>query len=174
MKENVLRSGRLYLFIFLTACFSFVSCNSDDEDEIEIIEKTFLEKYDGTKWMIVGEYEGYILYLRVNNSQRVPFELWGRAVDSPEDACYGHQDGYMDEDEGANSMEIIENSDNRFTITNANVEFWCLEIRGETLKFGGWSVYGDADPNIWDDPDSMVFKKTTVNVDAFEICPEAE
>ena len=172
MKENVLRIGRLYLFLILGACFSIHSCNSDDEDEIVIVEKTFLEKYDGTKWVAVEEYEGYIIYLRVNDNPRVPFELWGRPADlekaRKEEACYGHQDGYMDADEG-DLIEIIENSGNRFTIGGSG-EYWGLEIRGETLKFGGWR--GSSDSNIWNDPESWVFAKTTVNVDAFEICPD--
>lgn len=175
MKENVFGIGRLYLFLFLGACFYFVGCNSDDEGEIVIVEKTFLEKYDGTKWVVAEAYEGYIYYLRVNDNQRVPFEIWGRPAElgksRNEEACYGYQDGYMDDDGGSTPIEIVENSENRFTI-GGDGEFWCLEIRGETLKFGGWSIYGDADSNIWDDPESWTFEKTNVNVDAFEICPE--
>jgi hypothetical protein len=175
MTAKFIQYGGLYFFLILVVSFSFKSCGTDDDDDIAIVEKTFLEKYDGTKWVITEEYEGYVYYLRINDNQRVPFEIWGRSWDlekaNEDETCYGHQDGYMDEDEGANSMEIVENSDNRFTI-GGDGEFWCLEIRGETLKFGAWSVYGDADPNIWDNPDSMVFKKTTVNVDAFEICPD--
>ena len=167
MKENILRLGRLYLFLMLGACFSFFSCNSDDDDEIVIVEKTFLEKYDGTKWVIVDEYQGNTLYIRINNNSSVPFEIWERPVNSKEETCYWHLNSYMD-----GGMEIIENSDTRFTIANASEEFWwTIEVRGETLKFGGQSVWDDVLPPVWNDPDSRVFEKTTVNVDAFEICP---
>ena len=163
MKENILRIGRLYLFLILGACISFVCCDSDDEDEIPIVEKTFLENYDGTKWVTIDANDGYITYLRINNNLRVPFEVWGLEVD-PQKAgkgefCYLHDDSFMDED-----VEIIENSGNRFTIGYEGMEFWAIEIRGEILKLG--------DRDVWDDPNSIVFEKTTVNVDDFEICTE--
>lgn len=171
MKENVLRLGRLHLFLTFGVFFSFFSCNSDGEFEYEIEGyKTFLEIYDGTKWVVVEEYEGHIYYLRVNNNKRVPFELWGRPADlekaSKKETCYDHQNAFMDEE----GVLIRQNASGRFIISYGDDEFWGLEIRGETLKFGYWTEWGDSDSNIWNNPDSIVFKKTTVNVDAFVIC----
>ncbi len=52
MKEKFLRLWSLYFCFILVVGLSFQSCNSDDDDDIDdIIEQTWLEKYDGTKWV---------------------------------------------------------------------------------------------------------------------------
>ncbi len=166
MKENVLRIGRLFLFFILGACCWFVGCNSDDEDEIQIIEETFLEKYDGSKWVTTDAEEGWIYYLRVNNNLRFPYEFWGRPTDlekaNKEDGCYFHQEMSVNEVPG-DGIEIMENSGNRFRVGD-EMESWTLEIKGDVLTFT-ISRYGGRQ-------DSIIFEKTNVNVDAFEICPD--
>ncbi len=173
MKESVLRFGQIGLFLILGVCYCFVGCNSDDEDEIVIVEKTFLEKFDGTKWETVEPFEGSNIYLRVNNNSNIPFETWNRPVNSEEEACYWHQNDFMVENEHDGAMIITENSGNRFTIANEAQEFWwTIEIRGDILKFDGQSVWDDEILPIWDSPGSRVMKKTNVNLDALEICNE--
>ena len=173
MKENIFRMIRPYVFLILGACISFIGCNSDDEDEIVIVGKSFLEKYDGTKWETVEPFQGYNYYLRVNNNSIIPFEIWKRSVNSQEETCYSHENDFMVENEHDGAMIITENSGNRFTIANEAQEFWwTIEIRGDILKFDGQAVWDNEILPIWDSPGSRVLKKTNVNVDALEICNE--
>ncbi len=173
MKESVLRFGQICLFLILGVCYCLVGCNSDDEDEIVIVEKTFLEKYDGTKWETVEPHHGEDIYLRVNNSSSIPFETWSRPENSGEETCYWHQNDFMVYYDDGSAMKITENSGNRFTITNEAEEmWWTIEIRGDILKFDGQSVGDDEILPIWESPGSRVLKKTNVNVDALKICAD--
>lgn len=160
MRAKYFITRRLYIFFVAVTCILFNGCTSDDEDEV--IPRTFLEKFNDTKW--VANDEGMVLYLRVNNKLRVPFEIWAREMDLEKsnvtETCYGHQDDWMGE-----GVEITENFGNRFTISYLDMEFWTLEIRDETLTLTFYNIGGHSD--------SAIFEKTTVNVDAFEICPES-
>ena len=46
--KTILKTKFLYVFFLLSLAVSFNGCSSDDDD---ITSQTFLEKYDGTKWI---------------------------------------------------------------------------------------------------------------------------
>jgi len=144
MKTKILKHRFLYLFILLGLTISFNGC-SDDDDE----PQTFLEKYDGTKWVFNGE----DIYIRIVDNTSIILEEW-----------YFDGDCYEYDTFNYGSLEIIENSKNKLVIQITD------DGEIETLSF---TVEGDVLTVVVTDDDgfeTISLLKTTVNVDEFEIC----
>lgn len=64
--------------IFVSLLFSFFafyfSCTDDNEDEINNELQTFLEKHDGTEWLLSND--DIMVYIRINNDMEQLIEQW--------------------------------------------------------------------------------------------------
>ena len=92
------------LSLSLLMIFALVSCNDDDDDDMI----TFLDKHGDTQWKFQDPGSDTVLYLRINDSQTNPFELWLTFLAN---SCYVYQSV---EDDG--TPEILENTENKLVI----------------------------------------------------------
>ncbi|MGA9270334.1 MAG: hypothetical protein WBV45_06905 [Lutimonas sp.] len=159
MRAKYFLTGHLYFFLILAACIGLTSCNSDDEDEI--VQQTWLEKYDGTKWN-----DGSEVYIKIIGNTSVILESWFL-----DDSCYVYN-VYLYEliHENANLgiafFEIIENSTNKLVFQVKifeSTETITLRVNGDTLTI-------KRENNAREGWESKDFKKTTVDFDDFTIC----
>jgi len=159
IKNTVFRYLILFTYVGLLA--SINNCTSDDSDD-KLVNQTFLEKQDGTKWK-VSEDEMFI-YMRINNNMNKPIELWVSEIDfekgMADDDCYYYSDDLLEIEE----MEIIENSVNNLTFTYLGNETYELTIEDNRLKMVFTNMSGIQDVIYMD--------KTNIDVDSFEICIE--
>ena len=98
MKTKILKHNLIFFSIILSLIVSFNGC-SDDEDDI--IQQTWLEKYDGTKWE-----DGDGLYWRIIDNTNTILESWYH--DGP---CY-----WYSIPNGNVNLEIIENSTSKLVL----------------------------------------------------------
>ena len=150
MKTIILKHSFLYLFIILGLSISFNSCSSDDDDEPT--PQTFLEKYDGTKWVNTDE---FTFYIRLNDNPNKLIESWILFDD-----CY-----FYDVDFESEGVEIIENLKDELVIKytdDGEIITVTLTMQGETLKV----VVKEEN-----EEDIIYFDKTSENVDGLLICP---
>ncbi len=148
METKILKHRFLYFFILLSLTVFYNSCSSDDDDDSSL---TFLEKYDGTKWVNTDE---FTIYIRLNNNTNKLVEQWVLFGE-----CY-----FYNYDFESDNLEIIENSDNSliFKYTDeGETETVTVTVQGEILKV----VIQEGD-----EEEIIYFDKTSVNVDDFEIC----
>ena len=101
--DSSLRVLRM-LSISLLMIFALASCNDDDDDNM----LSFLDKHGDTQWKFQDPNSDTVLYLRINDSQANPFELWLTFLAN---SCYVHQSV---EDDG--TPEILENTENKLVI----------------------------------------------------------
>ena len=154
MKTTILKHKLLYIFILLSLAISFNGCSSDDDD---ITSQTFLEKYDGTKWVYTDE---FTIYIRINNNTNKFIEQWFYVFEAE---CF-----YYDFDSVSENTEIIENLKDKiiFEYTDEGVtETVTVTMQDETLKV----VIKEGN-----EEEILYFDKTSVNVDDFEICPDLD
>lgn len=148
MRAKYFLTGHLYFFLILGACIGFTSCDSDDEDEI--VQQTWLEKYDGTKWVDEDDF----LYIRIVNNTNIIIESW---VNEPDCYIYNVSDGNV-------NFNIIENSTNQlvFEVNEGDdMEKFTLKISGDTLTI--LLEYKD-------ESDTLTLQKTNADVDNFPLC----
>ena len=101
--DSSLRVLRM-LSISLLMIFALASCNDDDDDNM----LSFLDKHGDTQWKFQDPNSDTVLYLRINDSQANPFELWLTFLAN---SCYVYQSV---EDDG--TPEILENTENKLVI----------------------------------------------------------
>lgn len=92
------------LSISLLMIFALAACNDDDDDDMI----SFLDKHGETQWKFQDPNSDTVLYLRINDSQANPFELWLTFLAN---SCYVYQSV---EDDG--TPEILENTENKLVI----------------------------------------------------------
>lgn len=152
MKAKYFLKGHLYFFLILVAGISFQSCNSDDDDDIdEIIQQTWLEKYDGTKWVDEDDW----LYIRIVNNITIISESWHKDGD-----CFIYS--VADEDV---EFDIIENSENKLV----------FEVVGDVFQRNTMTVSGNTftwviEYEFWEEPATVTFQKSDADVDNFPLC----
>ena len=159
IKNTVFRYLILFTCIGLFASIS--NCTSDDKDD-EIVNQTFLEKQDGTKWKVAED--EMVIYMRINNNMVKPIELWISEIEFEkgiaDDDCYYYSDDLLEIEE----MEILENSANNLTFTYLGNETWTLTTENNRLKMVFTNMSGIQDIIYMD--------KTIDDVDSFEVCAE--
>lgn len=152
--------GTLIFLLGLFLVLPSAGCNSDDDDDGPVAE-TFLELYDGTKWIHVED--GITVYLRLSDNLQVPIEMWVSEVVFEKgdlaNECFYYSKDWVEE-----GVEITENSRNRFTISYMEMESWSFTVQNEKLIVTYTDAGGQEPP--------IMFEKTTANLDALEICPE--
>ena len=154
MKAKFLLLRSLCLFLILVAGLAVQSCSSDDDDGSgDIIVQTWLEKYDGTKWEAAEEDD--FLYIRIVNNTNIISESWHRFRE-----CFIYNVADKDDE-----FEIIENSPNRLV----------FEVVGDVFQRNTMTVSGNIltwviEYEFWEEPATVTFEKTTVDVDGLPLC----
>ncbi len=151
MKTTILNHKLFFIFILFSLAISINSC-SDDND---VTTQSFLEKHDGSKWVNSDE---FTFYLRLNNNTSKLIEIWLKFED-----CYFYSSDFESE-----SVKIVENSKDKLVIQytdDGEIITLTITIQGDVLKL---IVQEEAES------DTVLFDKTTINVDAFEICPDED
>jgi len=101
--EVSLRTLKVLSFTLLMI-LAVVSCNDDDDND----RVSFLDKHGDTQWKFQDPNSDTLLYLRINDSQTNPFELWLTFLAN---SCYVYQSV---EDDG--TPQILENTENKLVI----------------------------------------------------------
>lgn len=151
MKTTILKHKILYIFVLISLAISFNGCTDDNDVPIQ----TLLEKYDGTKWVNTDEIS---FYLRLNDNTNKLVETWILFGD-----CY-----FYSYDLESDSVEIIENSNSKLIIRytdDGDITTITITIQEDVLK-----VFVQDDGET----ETILFDKTSVNVDAFDICPDQD
>ena len=149
MKTKSLKHYLLLFSILLSLIVSFNGCSDDDEPT----SQTFLEKYDGTKWINMDEHTRYIKF---NNKTENLVEQWILFGD-----CYYYNSDYESE-----NLNIIENSIDNLIVKYTDLNFQVTKIITFTIQKETLKIVLQEN----DDKDIMYFDKTSVNVDDFEVC----
>ena len=148
MKITIFKHKLFYFFIILGLIVSFNSCSDDDDDDFQ----TFLERYDGTKWVNTDE---LTFYIRLNDNTNKLIESWILFDD-----CY-----FYDVDFESEGVELVENSKDKLIIKftdDGDITTVTITMQGETLR----AVVKEGN-----EEDIIYFDKSSVNVDDLEICP---
>ena len=138
---------KLFIFFILTiVTFCCTGCHSSDDD---ITAQKFLQKYEGTKW-ILSSYENreppYLIVIRINNDIIKPLEGWAYFAE-----CYNYDENYL-EDYPPVEITIVENKNDRLVYNikawNGDVGVMTITIRERTLtqKFKWPNI---TTTNIW-------------------------
>lgn len=98
-----LRTLKVFSFTLLMI-IAVASCSDDGDDDVI----TFLDKHGDTQWKFQDPNSDTVLYLRINDSQTNPFELWLTFLAN---SCFVYQSV---EDDG--TPEILENTENKLVI----------------------------------------------------------
>lgn len=149
MKTTILKHKLLYIFIILSLAYCYNGC-SDDND---VTTQTFLEKYDSTKWVNTDE---FIFYIKLNDNSNKLVETWVLFGD-----CY-----FYSYDLESDGVEIIENSKSKLVIRysdDGDITTVTITIQGDILKV---TIQEEGET------ETILFDKTTINVDDFEIYPD--
>ena len=100
-----------YLFLVLTLTLTLIGCSSDDDEQPKV--ETFLEKYEGTRWVDMNKTSEFPNIFKFNSDVLNPLDVY---VIFEEQGCYKLFQVYT------TTFEIIKNSENEFIIeTHLNV-----------------------------------------------------
>ena len=154
MKTINFKNNFFYLFVLLGLIISLNGCSSDDETT-----KTFLEKYDGTSWLVPISEE--TVYIRINDDLIKFIEEWEYYESND---CYEYEDHFFEE----GTFEVIENSENKLIVEynyEGDTETLTLTVQGDTLKVVvDYSFDGETGQEI------LFLTKSSINVDDLVIC----
>ena len=147
----------LSLFTLLALSLTFVSC-SDDDDE----QSSFLENHGGSVWKFSDEFSGTGIYLRINNSESNPFEIW---LQWPGTDCYLHEG--VDDSE---TPDVLENSKNtlKLRVDDSATEYTIvtLTVSGDFLTIS--SEYYENGSLVEDE--SVILARTSDKVSDLPLC----
>ncbi|MCF1190216.1 hypothetical protein LRR18_01365 [Mangrovimonas sp. AS39] len=146
----------LYFILIVVFCFTIAtSCSNDDGDTNPVVERTFLEQYQGTVWHIaVNEFNSE--FLMFHNDESVPFEQWLLIYGQ---GCYENFDYKISE---FNAI-ITENSEEYLEITFDNEHVWIIAVEENLLHWIDVSEEGVMD---------YIYDRQSPGVtDDLEICP---
>ena len=160
MKTTILKHRFLYLFILLGLTLSFNGCSSDDDDETET--QTFLEKYDGTKWVTNTDEGEFIIkfYDDTNN----PYDNWFQE----EVGSYCHIYHNTKESWGV-EFEIKKNLNNEFTIesTSGNyIDTLIFKVQGDNINMTYRLLDNGEEKTIY----NLNLNKTSINLNDIVVC----
>lgn len=155
-----------YRFFILFAgaglLISLSNCASDEKDKDFLLDQTFLEKYDNTKWTIIQD--EMRIYLRFNNDMEKAIEMWMSELEIAKliasEECFYYTAELMDTEE----VEILENSELKLEFTYLGNETWTFSMEGERLKLVFKTLNSTRDP--------VYFNKTSENFNDLKICPD--
>ena len=114
-----------------------ISCSSEDDDPVVIVEPTFLETYQGTVWHIaINDLNSE--YLIVRDDESVPFEQWLLLSGA---GCYEHVYYKLSDFDAT----IGENSEDYLEITFPSGHTWIIAVDGDILHWVDVSEEGIMD-----------------------------
>ena len=149
----------LYLFILLGLTISFNSC-SDDEDDDEPKDQTFLEKYDGTKW--VHKIGNTSYYKIINNNLNNLWEFYHNEMDG----CYRYSSQFED----GETYEIIENLENKlvyiYRYNSTDYITVTLTVLNDRLS----QTILEVEDGVTESDDPWFYDKTSVNIGELDLC----
>jgi len=153
-------------FFILSLCIglviSYSSCALEDKDKNLLVDETYLEKHDGTKWKAIED--DMRIYLRLNDDMDKALELWmsdlefEKLLTSKECFYYSHEMLNTEE------VKVLENSESKLAFTYLENETWTFSMDGERLKLEFKTLDHVRE--------AVYFSKTTDNVAELSICPE--
>ena len=142
----------------LLMIFAVVSCNDDDDDNMV----SFLDKHGETQWKFQDPNSDTVLYLKINDSQANPFELWLTFLAN---SCYVYQSV---EDDG--TPEILENTENKLVIRvdESNDEYTIVTL---TVSQNVLTVTNeDYENGELDEENIVILFANQDDIDNIEIC----
>ena len=156
LKMYLVKKSPLYITLILAVFTFFLSC-SDRGDDFQ----TFLEKYDGTEWLLSKNNMDITVYIRLNNYSNKLIEQWSY---NGEFDCYTYNPNIFI----PGNFEIKENSMNKLVVQ-------CDEVLGpfESMAFSiqGAALKVDIIISEWEE-ETVYFNKSSMNVDYLEICDD--
>jgi len=142
----------------LLMIFAVVSCNDDDDNDVV----SFLDKHGDTQWKFQDPNSDTVLYLKINDSQANPFELWLTFLAN---SCYVYQSV---EDDG--TPEILENTENKLVIRvdESNDEYTIVTL---TISQNVLTVTNeDYENGELDEENIVILFANQDDIDNIEIC----
>ena len=142
----------------LLMIFAVVSCNDDDDDNMV----SFLDKHGDTQWKFQDPNSDTVLYLKINDSQANPFELWLTFLAN---SCFVYQSV---EDDG--TPEILENTENKLVIRvdESNDEYTIVTL---TVSQNVLTVTNeDYENGELDEENIVILFANQDDIDNIEIC----
>ena len=146
------------LSLTLLMIFAVASCNDDDDGDIV----SFLDKHGDTQWKFQDPGSDTVLYLRINDSQTNPFELWLTFLAN---SCYVYQSV---EDDG--TPEILENTENKLVIRvdESNDEYTIVTL---TVSQNVLTVISeDYENGVLDEENIVILFANQDDISNIEIC----
>ena len=144
----------IFLFFII---FAVDACNEDDDEVI-----SFLDVHGDTQWKFQDPNSDAELYLRINDSETNPFELWLTFLAN---GCYVYQSV---EDDG--TPEILENSENKLVIRveESNEEYTIVTL---TVSQGVLTVTSeDFENGEIDEENIVILFANEDDINNIEIC----
>ena len=145
------------LFFLFLIIFAVDACNEDDDDVV-----SFLDNHGDTQWKFQDPNSEAVLYLRINDSEANPFELWLTFLAN---SCYVYQSV---EDDG--TPEILENSENKLVIRveESNDEYTIVTL---TVSQGVLTVVSeDFENGELDEENIVILFANEDDISNIEIC----
>lgn len=155
--ESSFRTLKVLSFTLLMI-FAVVSCNDDEDDDVV----SFLDKHGDTQWKFQDPNSDTVLYLKINDSQANPFELWLTFLAN---SCYVYQSV---EDDG--TPEILENTENKLVIRvdESNDEYTIVTL---TISQNVLTVTNeDYENGELDEENIVILFANQDDIDNIEIC----
>ena len=155
--ETSIRALKVFSLTLLMI-FAVASCNDDDDGDIV----SFLDKHGDTQWKFQDPGSDTVLYLRINDSQTNPFELWLTFLAN---SCYVYQSV---EDDG--TPEILENTENKLVIRvdESNDEYTIVTL---TVSQNVLTVISeDYENGVLDEENIVILFANQDDISNIEIC----
>lgn len=163
-KLKNLGSRFFILFTCLGLVISYNSCVPDQKDKDLIVAQTFLEKHDGSKWMVIEK--EMRIYVRLNNDMDKDLEIWmaelgiEKLMGSKE--CFYYSKELLNTEE----VNVLENSGSELAFTHLDDETWTFSMNGERLKLE-FETLNNVKKTVF-------FSKTTEDLYDLNICPDGK
>jgi len=157
LQSKAAQKRLLFVMLFLSSFLYSLSCTNDTDDDFQ----TFLEKNDGTEWMLSNE--ELKVYIRVNNKETPNLEQW---FYSNENNCFEYNANIFI----PGDCQIKENSINQLIIQGdlflSDYECMTFTIEGDKLRV-------DITLDEWQE-ETVYFTKSTIFLDNLETCVEVK
>jgi len=151
-KKHFIKKTSLIVCLILIVFTNFLSC-SDEGDDFQL----FLEKNDGTEWLLMNE--DLTVYIRFNNNKTNLIEQWSY---NKEFDCYEYNPNIFI----PGDIEINENSIDKLIIKGdyilSDYEYMTFSVQDNTLTV-------DIQLSEWEE-DTVYFNKSLVKVDDLAKC----
>lgn len=151
---------KFILIILIWICpLSYVSCSDDEDPDYDILNASFLEVYNETKWIVT--WDTGIAVIKFNNNPLKYIENW---LILRNGECYTYY--YVNNFYNSGTFEVLENSNKRLVIniSDDGKSYLVFTIKNNSLKILHKSEdAGDS---------STIYIKTTKDIEALPECED--